>query len=50
MNINEKPYENFTYYGSSNYSMIIKKREKFTGTVRLLNGKRKSIGSYNTEK
>lgn len=50
MNINE--YSNkkaYTFYGSSNYSMIRKKCNKYTGTVKLSDGTRKSIGMHETE-
>ena len=50
MNLLEAPLKQYTYYGSSNYSMIRRTNSgKYTGTVNLLDGTRKSIGQHSTE-
>lgn len=50
MYLYEAPSENYTYYGSSNYSMIRRTSSgKYTGTYKLYDGIRKSIGQYPTE-
>lgn len=52
MDLSEAPKEPYTFYSSSNYSMIRKvaKSGKYTGTIKLLNGARKSIGTHFTER
>lgn len=52
MDLSEAPKEPYTFYSSSNYSMIRKvaKSCKYTGTIKLLNGARKSIGTHFTER
>lgn len=51
MNLSEAPEETYTHYSTSNYSMIRKvaKSGKYTGTVKLFNGTRKSIGQHSSE-
>ena len=50
MDLSEAPIETYTYYGSSNYSMIrCIGSGKYTGNIKLLNGTRKSIGIHSTE-
>ena len=42
--------DGYTYYGSSNYNNISLVKNKYTGVIRLFNGKRKSIGLHLTER
>lgn len=50
MNLSEKPDNFTTLYASSNYNSIYCSRGKYTSNIRLSDGKRKSIGVFNTER
>ena len=50
MDLSEAPSEPYSLYGSSNYSMVRRTNSgKYTGTIKLLDGTRKSIGQHSTE-
>ena len=50
MMLKERPEEFTTFYKSSNYNCIYKYKKKYTSNIILNSGKRKSIGTYSTEK
>ena len=51
MLLTEAPEEPYTFYSSSNYSMIQRRPNgKYTGVINLANGKRTSIGTHTTER